>query len=79
MTTAKIQTVKGLRVEIFLRFLRKNTIRPLTVWIGGTGVEQELLFVIGYGIISTNTDKSGFEENCNYDRVEYIQKIIGRK
>ena len=29
--TAKIQTVKGLRVEIFPRRLRKNTTRPLTV------------------------------------------------
>ena len=36
MTTAKIQTVKGLRVEIFSRSLRKNTTRPLTVWIVGT-------------------------------------------
>jgi len=34
MATAKIQTVKGLRVEIFSRTLRKNTTRPLTVWIG---------------------------------------------
>ena len=37
MATAKIQTVKGLRVEIFSRTLRKNTTRPLTVWIVGTG------------------------------------------
>ena len=37
MATAKIQTVKGLRVEIFSRPLQKNTTRPLTVWIGGTG------------------------------------------
>jgi hypothetical protein len=36
MATAKIQTVKGLRVEIFSRPVRKNTTRPLTVWIGGT-------------------------------------------
>lgn len=36
MATAKIQTVKGLRVEIFSRPLRKNTTRPLTVWIVGT-------------------------------------------
>ncbi len=50
------------------------------VWIVGTGVERGLLFVIGYGIISTNTDRqTEFEENCDYDRVEYIQKIIGRK
>jgi len=34
MPTAKIQTVKGLRVEIFSRPLRKNTTRPLTGWIG---------------------------------------------
>ena len=51
MATAKIQTVKGLRVEIFSRSLRKNTTRPLTVWIVGTNAEQELFFVIGYGII----------------------------
>ncbi len=35
MATAKIQTVKGLRVEIFSRPVRKNTSRPLTVWIVG--------------------------------------------
>lgn len=34
--TAKIQTVNGSRVEIFLRHLQKNTTRPLSVWIGGT-------------------------------------------
>jgi hypothetical protein len=33
---AKIRTVKGLRVEIFSRCARKNTTRPLTVWIVGT-------------------------------------------
>ena len=38
MATAKIQTVKGLRVEIFSRTLRKNTTRPLTVWIVGTAL-----------------------------------------
>ena len=32
---AKIRTVKGLRVEIFSRCARKNTTRPLTVWIVG--------------------------------------------
>ena len=51
MATAKIQTVKGLRVEIFSRSLRKNTTRPLTVWIVGTDIERGLLFIIGYGII----------------------------
>ncbi|MEY8237847.1 hypothetical protein AALA36_19420 [Lachnospiraceae bacterium 66-29] len=44
MTTAKIQTVKGLRVEIFSRSLRKNTTRPLTVWIVGTDVERGIAF-----------------------------------
>jgi len=57
MATAKIQTVKGLRVEIFSRSLRKNTTRPLTVWIVGTDVEWGLLFVIGYGIIFSGTDR----------------------
>ena len=33
---AKIQTVRGLRVEFFSRRARKNTTRPLTVWIVGT-------------------------------------------
>lgn len=33
---AKIRTVKGLRVEIFSRCARKNTTRPLMVWIVGT-------------------------------------------
>jgi hypothetical protein len=39
--TAKIQTVKGLRVEIFsvLRLRQKNTTRPFTVWIDGAGGE----------------------------------------
>ena len=41
MATAKIQTVKGLRVEIFLRPLRKNTTRHLTVWIDGTGYKAD--------------------------------------
>ena len=40
MAAAKIQTVKGLRVEIFSRPLRKNTTRPLTVWIVGTDVKR---------------------------------------
>ena len=57
MAAAKIQTVKGLRVEIFSRPLRKNTTRPLTVWIVGTAVERGLFFVIGYGILSTSTDR----------------------
>ncbi len=51
MATAKIQTVKGLRVEIFSRTLRKNTTRPLTVWIVGTDIEQGLFFIIEHGII----------------------------
>ena len=41
MATAKIQTVKGLRVEIFSRTLRKNITRPLTVWIVGTEIERD--------------------------------------
>ncbi len=44
MATAKIQKVKGLRVEIFSRSLRKNTTRPLTVWIVGTDVERGIAF-----------------------------------
>ena len=36
-TAAKIQTVKGLRVEIFSRCARENTTRPLTVRIAGAG------------------------------------------
>jgi len=31
---------QGLRVEIFSRTLRKNTTRPLTVWIVGTDMER---------------------------------------
>ena len=57
MATAKIQTVKDLRVEIFSRILRKNTTRPLTVWIVGTDVERGLFFVIGYDIISPGTNR----------------------
>lgn len=44
MAAAKIQTVKGSRVEIFSRTLRKNTTRPLTAWIGGT---EHLLLTTG--------------------------------
>ena len=36
-TAAKIQTVKGLRVEFFSRCARENTTRPLTVRIAGAG------------------------------------------
>ena len=43
--TAKIEPVNGLRVEIFSRTLRKNTTRPLTGLIGGTG--GEVLIVLG--------------------------------
>ena len=44
---AKIRTVKGLRVEIFSRPLRKNTTRPLTVWIAGTAAEAVPIIGIG--------------------------------
>jgi hypothetical protein len=47
MATAKIQTVKGLRVEIFSRTLQKNTTRPLTVWIVGTGQSAYCFPVLG--------------------------------
>ena len=45
LTTAAavVQTVKGLRMEIFSRPLRKNTTRPLTVWIVGTDMKCGLL------------------------------------
>ena len=46
---AKIRTVKGLRVEIFSRCARKNTTRPLTVWIGGTAAEA----ITAIGIIGS--------------------------
>jgi len=52
MATAKIQTVKGLRVEIFSRPVRKNTTRLLTAWIVGTDGKRRLLLHIGCGIIS---------------------------
>lgn len=35
----------GVRVEIFSRPVRKNTAHPLTVWIGGTDIEQGLFSV----------------------------------
>jgi len=44
-------------VEIFSHPLRKNTTRPLTVWIVGTDVERGLFFIIGYGIISPKTNR----------------------
>ena len=47
METAKIQTVKEIRVEIFSRPLRKNTTRPLTVWIGGTGQNADCFLRLG--------------------------------
>ncbi len=55
MATAKIQTVKGLRVEIFSRPLRKNTTRPLTFWIVETEIEREL-FSEGKCIILGSAD-----------------------
>ena len=59
MTTAKIQTVKGLRVEIFSLPLWKNTTRPLTVWIVGADLERGLLFIIEHSIIfPSQTNKS---------------------
>ena len=50
-TDGKNSDSLGVRVEIFLRLLQKNTTRPLTVWIVGTDVERRLFFVIGYGIL----------------------------
>ena len=47
-------------VEIFLRPVRKNTTRPLTVWIVGANVERGSFLAIGYGMISpVRTDRSG--------------------
>ena len=51
MATAKIQAVKGSRVEIFSRLVRKNTTRPLTVWIVGTDIERGLLSAEGCAIL----------------------------
>ncbi len=42
----KIQTVKGIRGEIFSRPARKNTTRPLTVWIGGTGQNADCFSIM---------------------------------
>lgn len=50
--TAQILTVKGLRVEIFLHSLRKNTTRPLTVRIGGTAAIGFSMPVCDKGSIS---------------------------
>ena len=49
MATAKIQTVKGSRVEIFCE--AKNTTRPLTVWIVGTEIERGLFTAGNYAIL----------------------------
>ena len=64
MATAKIQTVKGLRVEIFSRTLRKNTTRPLTVWIVGTDGRTGIFFRnwVWYNFPPVQTDKSEFSE-----------------
>lgn len=71
MRAAKIQTVKGLRVEIFSRPLRKNTTRPLTVWIGGTDILQIACGEkICYTLDSKQIDKSEF--------VRIIQGIVER-
>jgi len=41
MARQKCPTVKGLRVEIFLRPLQKNTTRPLTVGqVGADGLDE---------------------------------------
>lgn len=57
MATAKLQTVTGLRVEIFSRSLRKKLTRPLAVWIVGTDIERGLLSGGRYAILVT--DKLG--------------------
>lgn len=54
MATAKIRTVKGFRVEIFSRPVRKNTTRPLTVWIGGTEIKRRLFSAGKYAILVIN-------------------------
>ena len=59
MATAKIQTVKGLRVEIFSRPVRKNTTRPLTVWIVGTEIEQGLFSTGRCAILEPNEQMKG--------------------
>ena len=43
MRAAKIQTAKGLGVEVFSRPLQKNMTRPLTVWIVGTDIIADCL------------------------------------
>ena len=59
-------------MEIFSRPLRKNTTRFLMVWIGGTGVERGLFFIVGYGIIfQVQTDKLKFMEE-RMQEYEYI-------
>lgn len=42
---------QGFKSGDFFAHLRKNTTRPLTVWIGGTDGKCRLLFLIGCGII----------------------------
>lgn len=47
---------KGLRVEIFSRPLRKNTTRPLTVWICGTVGDAQIETSLYKGLF-TNSAK----------------------
>jgi len=72
MATAKIQTVKGLRVEIFRALCKKNYSTLVTVWIAGTDGKCRLLFLIGYGIIfPVYTDKSGFRKIKSLENMIY--------
>ena len=72
MATAKIQTVKGLRVEIFSRPVRKNTTRPLTVWIGGTEIERGLFSVMRCAILRCINQLN----NMNIEDFSLVDTII---
>ena len=55
METAKIQTVKGLRVEIFFALFAKKYYSSLDHLDSRNGVKFRLLFMIGSGIIPSLT------------------------
>ncbi len=57
MRAAKIQTVKGIRVEIFSRLLAKKYYPSLDGLDRRNGAKCGLLFVVGRDIISAVTER----------------------
>ncbi len=84
MATAKIQTVKGLRVEIFSRSLRKNTTRPLTVWIVRTDIERRLFStgkcaILGLLLYKFNVSRGNYMWSICWDSTNKVKCADSKK